>query len=85
MDNITEKLKRRIDRLGGPDQRHRGDDRDPFSPGKLVYKSGDDDQHCGGQMDPGVVLGLQHLPDAGESIAETRHPAAQTEFVFRFH
>ena len=57
-----------VDKLGGEDHRHGQDEDRPIAGGKSQPEGEDEDQRGDHRMDPGVVLGLEHIAPAAEGM-----------------
>jgi hypothetical protein len=77
--NVHEKLKRCVERLGGP-YRHDGqDDPMPFLPLDSPEETRSDNNNRRCSVNPRVVLGQDHCPDPAECILEASNPTRELE------
>jgi hypothetical protein len=80
---VGQKLKRRIQRLGRPNNRNRQDNPAPFGARKPKEKSGANNCDSRDQMNPRIMLTTNHSPDTNDRVSKTSYAAGELKWPRR--
>jgi hypothetical protein len=81
LHHVAQMLESGVHDLGHPGQRDRQHDPAPFRRRQPKHNARYDHRHRRAQMDPGVVLALQHEAESAQRIAEASHPVRDAEHM----